>query len=1117
MSETTNENMTVGEAQAQHRDTSVYDATMRDDIIKTWNDRRLASNIQITSLTPFVQLIGVFNQAEYERLFAMSGEMNQRPVVFTPDDLPTGGSNRVADYVPKDGTSNTAVGDKSSEKKESVWDWIQSELKDRFINLYLYEGVVVEDEALLRADRQDGIIMARAHGGDTQPHITQVSDPTGGVGITSLDVDYGGTNSLGSRKFNLRLTVNNPSVLDDKPEFSKLSTMQGEFILMYGWSNPHIIEGYSYGGPPVLMNDPSEDVEPGKQMMRIPLDGINSGGMWNASKVNVSSYDFSFNEMGQLEINVGFMDKTTMFFNTTRVASIAPTFRKLFANADYDPHTSIDVGPQDFTKIELVMPNGEAVTLEDLVSGSVEATNAKWGSDTTGPAPTDLAKAYLGTKNVPGQSLLEALSEVPEGRAWTQDAGEYNDQTYWKEVREREHSGFPYAGPGVRAYQSTTVQRITGTNESGEPETEETPATKVTLVSYYLGWVLEGMRLSLNSQNRSRVREGDTTFMPTFKYLANETGSSFQTASQDRIRNVENRSSYENQIINAIERWEIHCQPPNKHIGWRAGANQTTAASRAQQYFNSWNFPEFKAATTTGRSRKAILPSLHSKKVHVQNGIGVIVQGERKTKTEYGLNEIANRIFPTPEGILNSERAWRGKLHTINLLEKGSAGAYKWEPLLSQTDNADNGKYYGNLWNKYIKQGAAKVVELAAKRYGARDTSSKTLDSQQRQRLESAFTLRVFKPDWYEFQKGKGGSPDGYDPANPTKYMAKDRKGTFYFSVEYTFVYTVHGGARQGTTTTYYYVTMLYSANTWLVATEDQWSNTQEEWYGYYNDFLRGELERLLRKRVGEIEKAGLPIESIYAEPIDLDYLTGQVWRNWNFYNSVILKPWSQAKKGFSDEVENMWDKLNRQNVENDKYIAETEEVINIISGDIEELVSTLRPQQEKIEELTGGRYERVDHQSGPEYLADFKPWIKTERGGRRDGQPTPEGFFIPLNNYAPGVGNPVVTLEWIIWSVHKIPTDNFQEDAARDMGDPGNSQIKWSTNNPDGVDMLKSKRDSDQHELDDIMTSIVGPTKDLAKKLSKWYEHTDNLFFYEEKKENLTADIREQAPIWKF
>ena len=56
--------ITIGEKLADSEDT--FRAKIPTDIIKGWNDRRQSNNIDISSLTPFVQLIGIFNEKEWE-------------------------------------------------------------------------------------------------------------------------------------------------------------------------------------------------------------------------------------------------------------------------------------------------------------------------------------------------------------------------------------------------------------------------------------------------------------------------------------------------------------------------------------------------------------------------------------------------------------------------------------------------------------------------------------------------------------------------------------------------------------------------------------------------------------------------------------------------------------------------------------------------------------------------------------------------------------------------------------------------------------------------------------------------------------------------------------------
>ena len=64
-------------------------------------------------------------------------------------------------------------------------------------------------------------------------------------------------------------------------------------------------------------------------MMRVPTGNIDSGGYWAAQRMNITGYDFSFNELGQMEISLKFMGKTQMFLATTRVNAISNTWRRL--------------------------------------------------------------------------------------------------------------------------------------------------------------------------------------------------------------------------------------------------------------------------------------------------------------------------------------------------------------------------------------------------------------------------------------------------------------------------------------------------------------------------------------------------------------------------------------------------------------------------------------------------------------------------------------------------------------------------------------------------------------------------------------------------------------------
>ena len=73
---------------------------------------------------------------------------------------------------------------------------------------------------------------------------------------------------------------------------------------------------------------------------------------------------------------------------------------------------------------------------------------------------------------------------------------------------------------GVASYEKVETTVLTYT-ESGEALEDPRDDYKVTTVYYYLGWVLEALRLSLSDANRSRLLQGDKAFNPKFFYLDN--------------------------------------------------------------------------------------------------------------------------------------------------------------------------------------------------------------------------------------------------------------------------------------------------------------------------------------------------------------------------------------------------------------------------------------------------------------------------------------------------------------------------------------------------------------------------------------------------------------------
>ena len=61
--------------------------------------------------------------------------------------------------------------------------------------------------------------------------------------------------------YKLRITINDPQLINDHVEYSKLATMNGEFVILYGWTNPTTINGFDSLPAPVEEPDPAETAE----------------------------------------------------------------------------------------------------------------------------------------------------------------------------------------------------------------------------------------------------------------------------------------------------------------------------------------------------------------------------------------------------------------------------------------------------------------------------------------------------------------------------------------------------------------------------------------------------------------------------------------------------------------------------------------------------------------------------------------------------------------------------------------------------------------------------------------------------------------------------------------
>ena len=178
------------------------------DVIDGWEIRnRDYNSIATNGLSPFVQLIGLYNDEEIDRLVQRDQEVGDRTVSFVNDDGEWEGD-----------TEGDIIAD-----QESFRDQIRSKFIE--INIQNYNGQVDIDGIVLATN-------ASQVGNDAyETYDNGLPKDSGGIGITDLQIETG-TKDFMNRRYKLRLTVTDPFILNDQKEYLKLSTLQSQFLLI---------------------------------------------------------------------------------------------------------------------------------------------------------------------------------------------------------------------------------------------------------------------------------------------------------------------------------------------------------------------------------------------------------------------------------------------------------------------------------------------------------------------------------------------------------------------------------------------------------------------------------------------------------------------------------------------------------------------------------------------------------------------------------------------------------------------------------------------------------------------------------------------------------------------
>ncbi len=140
-----------------------------------------------------------------------------------------------------------------------------------------------------------------------------------------------------------------------------------------------------------------------------------------------------------------------------------------------------------------------------------------------------------------------------------------------------------------------------------------------------------------------------------------------------------------------------------------------------------------------------------------------------------------------------------------------------------------------------------------------------------------------------------------------------------------------------------------------------------------YREYLAAYFEKVVRERISQLEPFGIPVEAIFNEPIDLDWMTGMVYRNTSWKNREPsenwLKPWDEVA-GTHDEDMDVGTQIAKTEREAAKYqtiidqkTLEIEGESGTESGGLEkasaDIVASINALKLEIEQLTGGKYQR--------------------------------------------------------------------------------------------------------------------------------------------------------------
>jgi len=874
------------------------------------------------------------------------------------------------------------------------------------------------------------------------------------------------------------MTINDPKILDERFEYSKLATFGAQFLLIYGWSNPESIPGYDAAmSPPKLEDDPTSDSVPRRKRLIVPIRNLGNGGYWSAARVNISKYDFGFNEMGKLEINVTLRDDATLGMSSTTMSSIAKQFKGF-----------IDAGSLDTT---IVSQSGDEFTLKDALNQRQIELNRHYNSIEN--ATEEDHSEYISQWDMAVEhfSNIVTIEGVPINAA---DAAKDDDASpYWSDERiqeikaetRRAQQGYPQQS-ALYIYKQIFATVLDddpdspdqqewsdadGTTADDEGTVASLAPTKQVVTYekrpayYFLGALMDSASLCLASP---RFGLGTST-VPSFFYRDVSPDSKLSTAFKSKLKSVNRATGMEERIQEAVIRLKERFLPPTPieqpNPDRDASAQLGVYLNRASGTY----YDELYFAKRTGRGA-SMLSDLEQQKDSFKD-------------RDKGYYDLRKALF----GVLTHFMS--DYVGVGSIIVSGTSPVYEGK----QTDNKT--RVIAALFPSPPK--ISQLIGAPMRGFFIRvDTDdadyAETLGSKG---LSGVGVVYVYLPDWKEEisfdsegnEVVSSGSPDGFDPLNPIEYRAALPSGAEKSPFSPNFEersQDPHGrGGR-------FYMVMVFKKHgipwrlivpydVWRQSTRTTWNLLQKTWHNLYREYLAAYFERVIRLRVNELELLGIPIESIFNEPLDLDWMTGIVYRNEAFSSD---KPWlkpfadvaAASAKDFDDVgIEDEIEKINQEATVFEGIIAQNQEIIEGkvpppittlddldledpyyfdrftgLTGAASRLVERINNLKIQIERLTGGRYQRGPDGNfntkdimGNTIMSRFKNFLKVIASDElventnipfyNEETRLPDVYIVatykPEIEYARKPGTPIIKEEWVLWNTFDVPTDNYQ------------------------------------------------------------------------------------------